>query len=168
LPSGDRHFSTPERINSSVRTAPESERFFLFGEHKYLSIATCDGFEDKDAFVLENIWYVELFCCDGLTQLTTVENVRYLTVAHCRSLTKIELSGIEYISVFLDLSSLDFELLITGKVYSIILNLTNSTITINDGIFENCRYQNLQGFLSDKTVMKKKRSVDYIQTAFSF
>jgi hypothetical protein len=147
---------------------PNLKDFSYLGKQKYLSIATCDGFEDKDAFVLENIWYVELFCCDGLTQLTTVENVRYLTVAHCRSLTKIELSGTEYISVFLDISSLDFELLITGKVYTIILNLTNSTITVNDGILENCRYQNLQRFLSDKTVMKKKRSDDYIQTAFSF
>jgi hypothetical protein len=147
---------------------PNLKDFSCLGKQKYLSITTCDGFQDKDTFILENIWYVELVYCDSLTQLTTVKNVRYLTVAHCRSLAKVELSGIEYISVFLDLSWLDIELLITGRVYSILVNLANSGITVNDGILDNCRYQNLKGFLSDKTVMKKKRSVEYIQSAFYF
>jgi hypothetical protein len=35
--------------------------------------------------------------------LITVENVRYLTVKECRSLTNVHLNGVDYISVFLDL-----------------------------------------------------------------
>jgi hypothetical protein len=105
-----------------LENLPALEDFSCLGNQKYLKIDCCDYLSnDHVNNHFGNISCLSLEFCQGLTHIKNLTKNRFVQIGFCDCLKEVELSGMEYVTVKLQCCSDLSNVVITGKIHSLVI-----------------------------------------------